>query len=269
MVKSKDPEDVAASIQRSIEVSPKGSRRVRCHTLRALFGFKAWTAERKELVASLLEGRGVHAEPPIMEVGLHDWVILSLPVMPPPNDSKADPRPTEEWFDLLMSVHLDTEREVEMYFASPLLHGLGYTSEQEAAGLRFDMWEGVTRHRVEADLVYFQDHRRSLRDGIPLILVEAKATDQPPDAGTGQVKSYAYWIKPAYYVVTNGDVITAYNYQGGAVPDVKVVDMKRSELRERFDDIYRVLNPQAAAAARQAKLAKLRAEAHPPADPSL
>ena len=44
MAKHKDPEDVAASIQRSIEVSPKGSRRVRCRNLRALFGFQAWMA---------------------------------------------------------------------------------------------------------------------------------------------------------------------------------------------------------------------------------
>jgi hypothetical protein len=42
-----------------------------------------------------------------------------------------------------MSVHLDSEREVEMYFASPLFHGLGYTSEHEAAGFRFDMWEAL------------------------------------------------------------------------------------------------------------------------------
>jgi len=83
MVKPKDPEDVAASIQRSIEVSPKGSRRVRCHRLRALFGFQAWTAQRKELVARLLESRGIRAQPPISEAGLHDWVVLSLPVMPP------------------------------------------------------------------------------------------------------------------------------------------------------------------------------------------
>jgi hypothetical protein len=259
MVKPKDPEDVAASIQRSIEVSPKGSRRARCHSLRSLFGFQTWTAQRKELVAQLLENRGIHAQPSVTEALLHDWIVLSLPVMPPPDDSKADPRPSEEWFDHLMSVHLDSEREVEMYFASPLFHGLGYDSEHEAAGFRFDMWEGVTRRRVEADLVYFQDERHSLADGIPLVIVEAKATDQPPDAGTGQVRSYAFWLKPAYYVTTNGDVIVAYNYQGGAVPDVKVLDVKRSELRERFDEIYRVLNPAAAKAARQAKIDKLKA----------
>jgi hypothetical protein len=53
------------------------------------------------------------------------------------------------------------------------------------------------------------------------------------------------------------------NYQGGAVPDVKVLDFKRSELRERFDDLYRVLNPKAAAMARQAKIDKLKSPAHP------
>lgn len=145
MTKPRDPEDVAASIQRSIEVNPKGSRRVRCHSLRALFGFQAWTVQRKELVASLLESRGIRAQPSISEAGLHDWIILSLPVMPPPDDSSPDPRPSEEWFEHLMSVHLDSEREVEMFFASPLFYGLGYSSDHEAAGFRFDMWEGVTR----------------------------------------------------------------------------------------------------------------------------
>jgi hypothetical protein len=258
MAKPKDPEDVVASIQRSIEVSPKGSRRVRCHNLRALFGFQAWTAQRKDLVAAMLEARGIRAQPPISEAGLHDWIVLSSPVMPPCDDSSPDPRPSEEWFDHLMSVHLDSEREVEMYFASPLFHGLGYTSEHEAAGFRFDMWEGVTRRRAEADLVYFQDSHHSITDGVPLVLVEAKGSDQPPDAGTGQVRSYAFWLKPAYYVITNGDVIVAYNYQGGAVPDVKALDIKRSELRDRFDELYRVLNPTVTRTTRQAKLEKLK-----------
>lgn len=89
--------------------------------------------------------------------------------------------------------------------------------------------------------------------------MEAKGSDQAPDTGTGQVRSYAFWLKPAYYVITNGDGIVVYNYQGGAVPDVKVLDIKRSKLRERFDELYRVLNPAAAKAARQAKLDKLKA----------
>src|SRR5450759_1997864 len=97
MAKPKVQEDVAASIQRSIEVSPRGSRRVRCHSLRDLFGFQAWTAPRKKLVASLLQSRGIRAQPSISKAGLRDWIILSLPVLPPPDDSNPDPRPSEEW----------------------------------------------------------------------------------------------------------------------------------------------------------------------------
>lgn len=258
MAKVRDPLDVVASIRRSIEVSTKGSRRVRCNTLRDLFGFDAWTGQRKDRVTRLLDDQGIRAQPPVSEAGLHDWIVLSLPVMPPPDDSHPDPRPTQEWFEHLMSVHLDSEREVEMFFASPLFHGLGYTDEHEAAGFRFVIWEGVNHRTVEADLVYFADEHLSLDDGAPLVLVEVKGTDQPPDAGKGQARSYALWVMPAYYVTTNGVVVVVYNYQGANVPDVKVLEFKRSDLRERFDDLYHLLNPKAAADAWRAKADKLR-----------
>jgi hypothetical protein len=69
-------------------------------------------------------------------------------------------------------------------------------------------------------------------------------------------------IKPAYYVITNGDGLTVYNYQGGVVPDVKVLEVKRPDLRDRFDDLYRVLNPSAAAEERRDKIARLAPPAH-------
>ena len=140
---------------------------------------------------------------------------------------------------------------------------LGYSDEQEAAGFRFETYAGVQFRRAEADLVYFATERRPLADGVPLVLVEVKDSSQLPDAGTGQAKSYAYWVKPAYYVITNGDVLIVYNYQGGAVPDVKVLEMKRAELQQRFDELYNILNPQAAAEARHQKEAKLAAHHHP------
>lgn len=185
MAKTRDPVDVVASIRRSIEVSQKGSRRVRCSTLRELFGFDAWTQQRKDRVGGLLDGQGIRAQPAVSEAGLHDWIVLSLPVMPAPDDSRPDPRPSSQWFEHLMSVHLDSEREVEMFFASPLFHALGYGDQHEAAGFRFVTWEGVTHRTVEADLVYFADEHRSLEDGVPLVLVEVKSSDQPPDAGKG------------------------------------------------------------------------------------
>jgi hypothetical protein len=125
------------------------------------------------------------------------------------------------------------------------------------------MWEGVTHKTVEADLVYFADEHRSVEDGVPLVLVEVKDSDQPPDAGKGQARSYALWVMPAYYVTTNGAAVVVYNYQGARVPDVKVLDFKRSELCERFDDLYSLLNPNAAADAQREKADKLKGPPNP------
>jgi hypothetical protein len=133
--------------------------------------------------------------------------------------------------------------------------------EQEAAGFQFDMWESVHHRTAEADLLYFADGTNSE----PLALVECKSPDKThPDAGLGQVRSYSFWIKPAYYVTTNGEQLTVYKNQGSAVPDVKVLEMKRRELRQKFDDLYRLLDPAAAAEARREKIVKLTP---PPAQP--
>jgi Type I restriction enzyme R protein N terminus (HSDR_N) len=225
MAKAKDPAEVAATIRQSIEVSKRGSRRVRFYRLRDLFGFQAWSAQRKELVTKHLTDQGIAVQPTLTEIDLDDWVLLSLPQLPPQRHDHPDPRPTAEFFDHLESVRLDSEREVEMHFASPLFRELGYSEEQEAAGYPFDTWEGVHHHVAEADLLYFADAKHHLTKGQPLILVECKGPDKGPYAGVGQVKSYAYWIKPAYYVTVNGEFLTVYNYQGGAVPDVKVLEM--------------------------------------------
>lgn len=259
----RDPVDVAASIRRSIEVSQKGSRRVRCHTLRDLFGYQAWSAQRREVIGRVLADQGIVIQPDLARAGPDEWLTFSLPDLPAPRSDRPDPRPAPEWFDHLMTVSLHSEREVEMHFASPLFHGLGYSDEQEAAEFRFDTYAGVQFRLAEADLLYFATGLRSLTDGVPLVLVEVKDTSQPPDAGTGQAKSYAYWVKPAYYVITNGDVLVVYNYQGGAVPDVKVLEINRSDLRDRFDELYSVLNPRAAAEARQQKEARLAGPAMP------
>ncbi len=257
MARNRDPRDVVASIRRSIEVSPRRARRVRSHRLRDLFGFHAWSDQRRELVTLLFQEHGIAVEPPIQVAAPNDWVLLTLPELPPMSEAHADPRPSEAWFDHLQSVRMDSEREVEMHFASPLLRALGYAEENEAVGFRFDTWEGVSHRVAEADLLYFADDNHSLAEGEPLVLVECKSSDRAPDAGTGQAKSYAYWIKPAYYVTTNGNVVVVYNYQGGAVPDAKVLEMDRSDLSKRFDELYGVLSHDMALETRRAKVARL------------
>lgn len=259
MTKVKDPIEVVATMRRSIEVSTRGSRRLRLHRLRELFGFQAWSAQRKELVARLLTDEGIAVQPPLGDVGADDRVVLSLPQLPEPRDDHPDPRPSAEFFDHLESVSLDSEREVEMHFVSPLFREVGYDEDQEAAGFPFDTWEGVHHRVAEADLLYFADATHRTSDGEPLVLIECKAPGKGPVAGVGQVRSYAFWIKPAYCITTDGDFLTVYNYQGGAVPDVKVLEVKRPELRQWFDEIYAVLNPGAARQTRIDKIARLNA----------
>ena len=160
MARRKDPAEVVATIRRSIEVSTRGSRRVHFDRLRDLFSFHAWSPLRRELVTRLLADQGIAVQPPIEEAGLDDWIVMSLPIVPPQRDDRPDPRPGDEFFDHLESIQLDSEREVEMHFASPLFRELGYGEEQEAAGFPFDTWEGVHHRTAEADLLYFADDRR-------------------------------------------------------------------------------------------------------------
>jgi hypothetical protein len=58
-------------------------------------------------------------------------------------------------------------------------------------------------------------------------------------------------------VITDGQTVVLWNYQGGAVPDVRVIEIKTGELGERFDDLYAVLNPIAALKARRDKAKRL------------
>jgi len=150
-----------------------------------------------------------------------------------------------------------------MHFVSPLFEELGYCGDQEAAGLGFVMWEGARQHHAKADLLYFATAVHDVVKGDPLVLVECKAVGKGPDAGLGQARSYAYWLKPAYYLVTDGDYLTVWNYQGSAVPHVQVCEARRATLSEKFDELHAVLNPQAALTTRQQKIKLLTGSASP------
>ncbi len=253
----KDPAEIVATLRRSIEASLRGSRRLRAHRFKDLFGFQAWSPTRRKMVSRLLSGEGIVVQPPLEQAGRDDWLVFSMSAPGVTTGTPPEPRPTAKWFDDLAALRLDSEREVEIHFVSPLFEQLGYAQEQEAAGFGFVMWEGVRQHHAEADLLYFAGHVHDIDKGDPLVLVECKTPGKGPDAGLGQARSYAFWLKPAYYVVTDGDHLTAWNYQGGAVPDVRVCEVRRAALREKFDDLYAVLNPEAALATRQQKIARL------------
>jgi len=258
MTVNRDPAEIVANLRGSIEASQRGSRKFRAHRFKDLFGFPAWSPVRRTMVSKLLANEGIVVQPPLDEAGRDDWLVFSMPTLPEVGQQRAEPRPSDATFAYWEHLRPGSELEVEMHFAAPLFRALGYTEEQEAAGFGITLWDGASHHRSEADLVYFATDVKDVDAGEPLVLVECKMPGMGPNAGLGQIRSYAYIIKPAYYVITDLENLVVWNYQGGAVPDVRVIEVKNGELREQFDHLSAVLNPKPALEARRDKAERLR-----------
>ena len=63
---------------------------------------------------------------------------------------------------------------------------------------------------------------------------------------------------PALYVITDGRIVSLWDFQGAIAPDREVLRVSQAELAGSFNDLYSRLNPTAAAAARQAKAGPAR-----------
>ena len=262
MTSEKDPAEIIQTIARSIEVSQRGARKVRAHRFKELFGYQALSAPRRERIEHLMAEAGIVVQPALEDAGRDDWLVMSMPVKVPVVEAHPDPAPTAEWFEHMKSVRPDTEREVEIHFASPLFQqGLRYREDHEAAGFGIQVPRGSGRpQRVEADLLYFADDRHSLDLGEPLVLVECKRLikdEKELKAAAGQVRSYALWVLPAYYVISDARMVSVWDFQGAIAPDIEVLRVSQAELAEGFDDLYARLNPRAAAAARHSKISRL------------
>lgn len=243
MPKKIDADAKVATIRKSIEESPHHLRRVLCHTLLSEMGIKHRGPNNVAALRILLDKYGVCATPDPGDATLDEWIHLRLaedvPTPPPP---AVENRPDSTWFLRLANAPLRTEREVESRFASRLFHALGYSDQHEAMGLGIDIFQGVTVKHTEADLVYFADDDHDVKTGNVLVLVECKGPDHTLEEAVGQAHSYAMWVKPMYYVVTNGTRLQAYVYREGPIPNTKVVDTTRENLEADFDEVYRFLS---------------------------
>lgn len=238
-------------------MSQRGERRVRAHRFKELFGYQALTAPRRELVEGLLEKAGIVVRPPLGEARRDDWLVMSIPEPPVVGGTPPDPGPSSELLDYLMSVRPDTEREVEIHFVSPLFQALGYHREQEAAGFGIPAYHGGRPQHIEADLIYFADKVHDLDEGRPLVLVECKRPGRPLDRAAGQVRDYALWVRPAFYVITDAQSVGVCDYQGAIGPDLKIMEVKQADLADRLPDLYSYLNPAAAMETRKRKIDRL------------
>jgi hypothetical protein len=164
MAQEKDAAQIVQTIAQSIRVSQRGARRVRAHRFKELFGYQVLTAPRREKIEKLMAEAGIEVRPSLEEAERDDWLVMSIPVNVPVTESSPDPAPKPEWFAHMASVHTDSEREVEMHFASPLFRdGLGYGEEQEAAGFGIQWARGNRPGHVEADLLYSPSAFMTLR----------------------------------------------------------------------------------------------------------
>ena len=234
---------------------------MKAHRFKELFGYQVLNAPRRERIEQLMAEAGIEVRPSLAEAKRDDWLVMSMPVRVAVPEASPDPVPTAEWFAHMASVRTDTEREVEMHFASPLFReGLGYREDQEAAGFGIRWARGSTPGHVEADLLYFASDKHDLKMGEPLVLIECKRLikdEKELQAAAAQAHSYALWVIPAYDVIADGRIVSLWDFQGAIAPDREVLRISQGELAGKFGDLYSRLNPEAAPAVRQVKVSRL------------
>lgn len=169
-----------------------------------------------------------------------DWVIFTHNPVP-----LLDP----EWLDDFLAHEYETEREVETYFAIPLLDKLGYDYEDIVIGYPFKISVGKKELKAEADVVVFNGHRlnenreRDMND--VLLIVEAKSTDTDISRFRHQPKAYAKELFPARYILTNGKMISVFAFNGMKTQDSEIMSFDKSMLLDVWKDLYRCCSKKA------------------------
>lgn len=237
-------DEVADQLRSSILATPRRQRRLKSRTLWSLFGFKVRSADRVTAVSSALDARNILVTTGDgTALGVEDrdsWLVLSYLDPTPAPAPEPEPSPPPEWFDLVERRVFESEREVEYYFVIPLFERLGYGEDDFAVGHPVTIYEGVRRVRAQADCVLFDGVERS--PDRALVVVEAKRAGRTlADDAAGQARAYAMWLATPFYVVTNGDRLRVYLFRGAVQSDVLLLDVERFELRERWQELARLV----------------------------
>jgi type I site-specific restriction endonuclease len=122
-----------------------------------------------------------------------------------------------------------------------LLEKLGYDENDIAIGYPVNMFEGVQRTTKEADFVLFNGPTRERKD--ILLIIEAKKGGKRITVDyIGQVKSYSRELLPACYIITNGQQIIVFQFNGMLYQDERVMDFDRSMLNDMWKDLYKYVS---------------------------
>ena len=236
--------DVALEMYQSVKQSNNKQKRLKSSTFWGLFKVKARKKTVVERIESIIDQQGlriaVKSGATFGEESRADWIILTLkllepkPPWPPPPPTEW---PSAEWFEMMQTRLFESEREVEAFFIAPLLENLGYDYDDIVIGHSVEMFKGVQKTKTEADFVVFNGPSREKED--VLLVIEAKKSDKGISVDhIGQAKSYAQELFPACYIVSNGQQIIVFQFNGMLVPDERVLDFDRVQLRGRWEDLY-------------------------------
>lgn len=248
----KSPSDVALEIYESVLQTKEKQKKLRSSTFWGLFNVNCRHTKTVEKISRLLNSQGIKAAVKsgaiLGQENNTDWILLS-PIFD--TSSTEHPEtiisewPPSEWFEMVQNRKFDSEREVEAYFICPLLEKLGYEYEDIVIGHPVQMYKGVQKIKAEADFVLFNGAERSKQNA--LLVIEAKKNDKGISTDhIGQAKSYAQELLPASYIVSNGQQIIVFLFNGLLIPDERVMDFDIKELRLKWADLYNLVSKRAA-----------------------
>lgn len=244
--------EIALEMYQSVMQSNDRQKKLKSSRFWGLFKVKSRRKVLVERIEDLIDKQGlriaVKSGATFGEEDGTDWIMLSLKLMPE-QDKNIRPiplseLPSEEWFEMIQSRGFESEREVEAYFIAPLLEELGYDYDDIVIGYPVEMIKGVQKTKKEADFVLFNGGDRTKEN--VLLVVEAKKSDKGISGDhIGQAKSYAKELLPACYMVSNGQRIMVFQFNGMLVPDVQILDLDRTALREKWVDLYNYISKDA------------------------
>jgi Type I restriction enzyme R protein N terminus (HSDR_N) len=262
---------VADEILNAILAAPKKQRRLLSKTFWEKFDFKVRSKDRIEVVRVALVERHIRVIEPQPDQfgteGRDSWVVLAYY----PEADWGEPvgaaeapempaRPDNSWFNVIERRIFENEREVEHYFALPLLEALGYVEQDIYVGAPVEPHEGISRRSTHVDVAVYDGDRHD--KGNALLVVEAKSTGRKvDDDAVAQARSYALWLLVPYFLITNGNELRVYAFRGG-LQDLKVLTVRRSQLRARWGEVASLLH-RGAVVARKARLVQALDEVRP------
>lgn len=243
--------DVALEMYQSVMQSPNKQKRLKSSTFWRLFNVKSRRSVVIERIGLIIENQGlkltVKSGAPFGLEDYSDWIILTKKLLPPEEPlitSTPSNVPSPGWFEMMQTRSFESEREVESYFITPLLEELGYEYDDIVIGFPVKMFKGVQKINTEADIVAFNGLSRKKHN--VLLVVEAKHNDKGISGDQiGQAKSYAQELLPACYIVSNGQKIMVFQFNGMLIPNECVMDFNRSELPEKWAALYSFVSKKA------------------------